>query len=122
VLIHIWSGPATSEPMDNGDHWLHLIGKGGLPGKVASSPLVRGARAYLAQRRLPVPLRAGRRRRRFLRGSKRTGSRASQARVSGPWCGASLRRYLIGTDHPFAAEQLRCREINQLVREWQSAN
>jgi site-specific recombinase XerD len=39
----------------HGDHWLHLVGKGSKPGKVALPPLARAALdQYLAQRRLPV--------------------------------------------------------------------
>jgi site-specific recombinase XerD len=36
---------------EHGDHWLHLIGKGSKPGKVALPPLARTA---LDQYRLPV--------------------------------------------------------------------
>ena len=40
---------------ERGDHWLHLIGKGGKPGKVALPPLARTALdQYLVQRKLPV--------------------------------------------------------------------
>jgi site-specific recombinase XerD len=40
---------------EHGDHWLHLIGKGSKPGKVALPPLARTALdQYLVQRRLPV--------------------------------------------------------------------
>jgi site-specific recombinase XerD len=40
---------------EHGDHWLHLVGKGGRPGKVALPPLARTALdQYLVQRRLPV--------------------------------------------------------------------
>ncbi|NUY05841.1 integrase [Paraburkholderia sp. JPY169] len=39
----------------HGDHWLHLVGKGSKPGKVALPPVARTALdQYLAQRRLPV--------------------------------------------------------------------
>jgi site-specific recombinase XerD len=40
---------------EHGDHWLHLVGKGGKPGKVALPALARMALdQYLVQRRLPV--------------------------------------------------------------------
>ncbi len=40
---------------EHGDHWLHLVGKGGKPGKVALPPLAYTALdQYLAQRQLPV--------------------------------------------------------------------
>jgi site-specific recombinase XerD len=40
---------------ERGDHWLHLVGKGGKPGKVALPPLARTALDhYLVQRKLPV--------------------------------------------------------------------
>ncbi|WP_341318415.1 phage integrase family protein [Paraburkholderia sp. IMGN_8] len=40
---------------EHGDHWLHLVGKGSKPGKVALPPLARTALdQYLVQRRLPV--------------------------------------------------------------------
>ncbi|MFL9998889.1 phage integrase family protein [Paraburkholderia sediminicola] len=40
---------------ERGDHWLHLVGKGGKPGKVALPPLARTALdQYLVQRKLPV--------------------------------------------------------------------
>lgn len=40
---------------EHGDHWLHLVGKGSRPGKVALLPLARTALdQYLVQRRLPV--------------------------------------------------------------------
>jgi site-specific recombinase XerD len=40
---------------ERGDHWLHLIGKGSKPGKVALPPLARSALdQYLLQRQLPV--------------------------------------------------------------------
>ena len=40
---------------EHGDHWLHLIGKGHRPGKVALPPLARTALdRYLVERRLPV--------------------------------------------------------------------
>ncbi|CAE6824043.1 Tyrosine recombinase XerD [Paraburkholderia nemoris] len=40
---------------EHGDHWLHLVGKGSRPGKVALPPLARTALdQYLVQRRLPV--------------------------------------------------------------------
>ena len=40
---------------ERGDQWLHLIGKGGKPGKVALPPLARSALdQYLLQRQLPV--------------------------------------------------------------------
>ena len=38
-----------------GDHWLHLVGKGGKAGKVVLPPLARGALdSYLAQRGIPT--------------------------------------------------------------------
>ncbi|KVR07206.1 integrase, partial [Burkholderia ubonensis] len=40
---------------DQGDHWLHLVGKGGRPSEVALPPLARSALdQYLVQRQLPV--------------------------------------------------------------------
>ncbi|MDR2990358.1 MAG: tyrosine-type recombinase/integrase [Burkholderiaceae bacterium] len=40
---------------EHSDHWLHLTGKGGKPGKVALPPLARSALdQYLMQRQLPV--------------------------------------------------------------------
>ncbi|PMS25477.1 integrase, partial [Paraburkholderia rhynchosiae] len=40
---------------EHGDHWLHLVGKGSRPGKVALPPLARTALdQYLVQRQLPV--------------------------------------------------------------------
>lgn len=40
---------------ERGDHWLHLIGKGSKPGKVALPPLALSALdQYLLQRQLPV--------------------------------------------------------------------
>jgi len=40
---------------EHDDHWLHLVGKGSKPGKVALPPLARTALdQYLVQRRLPV--------------------------------------------------------------------
>ncbi|OTP79045.1 Integrase [Caballeronia sordidicola] len=40
---------------EHGDHWLHLVGKGSKPGKVALPPLARSALdQYLVQRQLPV--------------------------------------------------------------------
>jgi len=40
---------------EHDDHWLHLVGKGNRPGKVALPPLARTALdQYLVQRRLPV--------------------------------------------------------------------
>ncbi len=39
----------------HGDHWLHLVGKGSKPGKVALPPLARGALdRYLVQRGMPT--------------------------------------------------------------------
>jgi len=40
---------------EHGDHWLHLVGKGGKPGKVVLPPLATGALDhYLLERGLPV--------------------------------------------------------------------
>jgi site-specific recombinase XerD len=40
---------------EHGDQWLHLVGKGNKPGKVALPPLARTALdQYLVQRGLPV--------------------------------------------------------------------
>ncbi|MGF6919739.1 site-specific recombinase XerD [Paraburkholderia sp. 40] len=70
---------------EHGDHWLHLVGKGGRPGKVALPPLARTALAqYLVQRRLPVtPARAGIRNRR----SSLTLSRTAPRALPEPACG-----------------------------------
>jgi site-specific recombinase XerD len=43
------------ETDDHGDHWLHVTGKGGRPGKVGLPPLARKAlERYLMQRHMPV--------------------------------------------------------------------
>jgi site-specific recombinase XerC len=48
TLAHIWRDK-------HGDHWLHVLGKGGKRGKVALPPLARTALdRYLVQRGLPV--------------------------------------------------------------------
>ncbi|MDB0543489.1 site-specific integrase [Ralstonia solanacearum] len=40
---------------EHGDHWLHLVGKGGKPGRVVLPPLAtRALDQYLLERRLPV--------------------------------------------------------------------
>jgi site-specific recombinase XerD len=46
---------ADIRPSEHGDHWLHVLGKGGKRGKVALPPLARTALdQYLVQRGLPV--------------------------------------------------------------------
>ncbi len=95
---------------EHGDHWLHLVGKGSRPGKVALPPLARTALdRYLTQRRLPVTPE---------RWEPRTPLIASldEDRVTGI-TGTRLwhvmRRFfrqaadVIGTDHPVVVEKLR---------------
>lgn len=95
---------------EHGDHWLHLVGKGSRPGKVALPPLARTALdQYLVQRRLPVtptrwepqtPLLAQ------LEADHAMG-------ITGTRLWKVLRRFfdqaadVIGADHPPAAEKLR---------------
>jgi site-specific recombinase XerD len=95
---------------EHGDHWLHLVGKGSRPGKVALPPLARTALdQYLVQRRLPVtparwepktPLVAN------LEQDSTTG-------ITGTRLWNVMRRFfeqaanVIGADHPTAAEKLR---------------
>ncbi|MEX3639714.1 phage integrase family protein [Paraburkholderia sp. BR14320] len=94
----------------HGDHWLHLVGKGSKPGKVALPPLARTALdQYLAQRRLPVtPQRC----------NPKTSLVASlgedgDAGIAGSRLGRVMRRFfaqaadVIEADHPVAAEKLR---------------
>ncbi len=95
---------------EHGDHWLHLVGKGGKPGKVALPPLAYTALdQYLAQRQLPVS------RERWNPKTPLVGSLGEDgnAGITGPhlWC--VLRRFFtqaaeaIEADHPVAAEKLR---------------
>lgn len=95
---------------DHGDHWLHLVGKGSRPGKVALPPLARTTLdRYLVQRRLQVtpahrdpktPLVAN------LEQDSTTG-------ITGTRLWNVMRRFfdqaadVIGADHPTAAEKLR---------------
>lgn len=95
---------------ERGDHWLHLVGKGSRPGKVALPPLARTSLdQYLVQRRLPVtparwdpkaPLVAN------LEQDSTTG-------ITGTRLWNVMRRFfeqaanVIGADHPAAAEKLR---------------
>ncbi|CAE6841814.1 Tyrosine recombinase XerC [Paraburkholderia haematera] len=95
---------------EHGDHWLHLVGKGSRPGKVALPPLARTALdQYLVQRRLPVtparwdpktPLVAN------LEQDSTTG-------ITGTRLWNVMRRFfdqaadVIGADHPTAAGKLR---------------
>ncbi|MGF6979830.1 site-specific recombinase XerC [Paraburkholderia sp. JPY465] len=94
----------------HGDQWLHLVGKGSKPGKVALPPLARTALdQYLAQRRLPVtPQRC----------NPKTSLVASlgedgDAGIAGSRLGRVMRRFfaqaadVIEADHPVAAEKLR---------------
>jgi integrase len=75
------------------DHWLHLVGKGTKPGKVALPPHARTALdQYLAQRRLPVTRQRWNPNTRWSRVSERTGMRGSQVHVWGASCAASLHR------------------------------
>lgn len=95
---------------EHGDHWLHLVGKGSRPGKVALPPLARTALdQYLVQRQLPVtparwdpktPLVAN------LEQDSTTG-------ITGTRLWNVMRRFfdqaadVIGADHPTVAEKLR---------------
>jgi site-specific recombinase XerD len=93
-----------------GDHWLHLVGKGSRPGKVALPPLARTALdRYLTQRRLPVTP---------ARWEPRTPLVASLDKdlvkgITGTRLWHVMRRFfrqaadVIGTDHPVVAEKLR---------------
>jgi site-specific recombinase XerD len=93
-----------------GDHWLHLVGTGSRPGKVALPPLARTALdRYLTQRRLPVTP---------ARWEPRTPLVASLDKdlvkgITGTRLWHVMRRFfrqaadVIGTDHPVVAEKLR---------------
>lgn len=95
---------------EHGDHWLHLVGKGGRPGKVALPPLARTALdRYLIQRRLPVS---------SARWEPRTPLIASldedsTTGITGTRLWHVMRRFFrqaadaIATDHPVLAEKLR---------------
>jgi len=90
--------------------WLHLVGKGGRPGKVALPPLARTALdRYLIQRRLPVS---------SARWEPRTPLIASldedsTTGITGTRLWHVMRRFFrqaadaIATDHPVRAEKLR---------------
>jgi site-specific recombinase XerD len=96
---------------ERGDRWLHLVGKGGRPGKVAVPPLARTALdRYLVARRLPVtpaqwhpktPLVAS------LDEEHRNG-------ITGARLWTVMRRFfrhaadVIAADHPALREKLRC--------------
>jgi len=94
----------------HGDHWLHLVGKGGKPGKVALPPLASTALdQYLAQRQLPVSQE---------RWNPKTPLVASLGEdgavgITGAHLWRLLRRFFaqaadaIDADHPVAAEKLR---------------
>lgn len=95
---------------EHGDHWLHLVGKGSRPGKVAVPPLARTALdQYLGQRRLPVT---------WTRWDPTTPLLASLEQdsttsITGTRLWHVMRRFfrqaadVIGTDHPVVAEKLR---------------
>lgn len=94
----------------HGDHWLHLIGKGGKPGKVALPPLATTALdQYLAERQLPVTP---------ARWDPKTPLLANlgedgDVRIAGSHLWRIMRRFYtqaaeaIQADHPVAAEKLR---------------
>jgi site-specific recombinase XerD len=95
---------------EHGDHWLHLVGKGGKPGKVAVPPLASTALDhYLVQRQLPVS------RERWNPKTPVVGSLGEDGAVgiSGAHLWRLLRRFFvqaadaIEADHPVAAEKLR---------------
>ncbi len=95
---------------EHGDHWLHLVGKGSRPGKVAVPPLARTALdRYLTQRRLTVPP---------VRWEPKTPLIASLGEdsitgITGTRLWHVIRRVfrqaadVIGTDHPVVVEKLR---------------
>jgi site-specific recombinase XerD len=95
---------------EHGDHWLHLVGKGNRPGKVALPPLARTSLdQYLVQRRLPVTP---------ARWDPKTPLIAnleqdSTTSITGTRLWNVMRRFfaraadVIATDHPAAAEKLR---------------
>ena len=94
----------------HGDHWLHVVGKGGKPGKVAVPPLAYTALdQYLAQRQLPVS------RERWNSKTPLVGSLGEDGSVgiTGAHLWRVMRRFFmqaadaIETDHPVAAEKLR---------------
>ncbi|SOE47751.1 Site-specific recombinase XerD [Burkholderia sp. OK233] len=95
---------------EHGDHWLHLVGKGSKPGKVALPPLARTSLdQYLVQRRLPVTP---------ARWDPRTPLLASLEQdsttsITGTRLWNVMRRFfdqvadVIAADHPAVAEKLR---------------
>ncbi|MDR5880479.1 site-specific integrase [Caballeronia sp. LZ032] len=95
---------------EHGDHWLHLVGKGSRPGKVALPPLARSALdRYLIQRRLSVTP---------TRWDPKTPLIASLDADSGTGITGNrlwhvMRRFfrqaadVIGTEHPVVVEKLR---------------
>ncbi|PMS34972.1 site-specific recombinase XerD [Trinickia symbiotica] len=95
---------------ERGDHWLHVVGKGHRPGKVALPPLARTALdRYLVERRLPFTPR---------RWEPRTPLLASldedrATGITGARLWHIMRRFfrraadVIGADYPVAAEKLR---------------
>ncbi|MBM5588521.1 site-specific integrase [Burkholderia pseudomallei] len=95
---------------EHGDHWLHLVGKGSKPGKVALPPLARSALdQYLVQRQLPVTPQHW---------NPKTPLLASlgedeDAGITGARLWRVMRRFflkgadVLGEDHPALAEKLR---------------
>ncbi len=95
---------------EHGDHWLHLVGKGSKPGKVALPPLATTALdQYLAERQLPVTP---------VRWNPKTPLVANlgedgDARIAGSHLWRIMRRFYtqaadaIQADHPVVAEKLR---------------
>jgi site-specific recombinase XerD len=98
---------------EHGDHWLHLVGKGSKPGKVALPPLARTALdQYLVQRRLPVtPARWAPRT--PLLASLEQNSTTGITGITGTRLWNVMGRFfdqvadVIAADHPAAAEKLR---------------
>ncbi|AMR79253.1 MULTISPECIES: phage integrase family protein [Cupriavidus] len=92
------------------DHWLHLIGKGSRPGKVALPPLARSALdQYLVQRGLPVTPAHWDPKTPLLSSLEQD----SEASITGTRLWHVMRRFfvqaadVIGADNPSVAEKLR---------------
>jgi site-specific recombinase XerD len=95
---------------ERGDHWLHLIGKGSKPGKVALPPLARTALdQHLVQRRLPVTPARWNTKTPLVASLGEDGS----AGIAGARLWRVMRRFfvqaadVIQADHPATAEKLR---------------
>lgn len=98
-------------PDERGEPWLHLIGKGGKPGKVALPPLATSALGqYLLERRLPVT------RERWHPTTPILASLGQDegAGITGARLWRVMRRFFLKAaevlhdDHPVLAEKLRC--------------